>query len=122
MGNEYDLKKLADEKFIYLTTRGRRTGKLHRVELWFAVHNDKIYLSHEGRETDWMKNIKNNPEVRYEIGEYKFVGKARYLQGNGPDAQAGKIALYLKYYGKAERKVIEDWFSLSTLILIEALP
>jgi deazaflavin-dependent oxidoreductase (nitroreductase family) len=122
LGNEYDLKKLADEKFIYLTTRGRRTGKLHRVELWFAVYDGSIYLSHEGQETDWMKNIKNNPEVRYEIGENKFVGKARYLEANDDDAQEGKIALYLKYYGKAERKVIEDWFSLSTLILIEALP
>jgi hypothetical protein len=69
-----------------------------------------------------MKNIRNNPEVRYEIGGNKFVGKARYLQTNYHDAQAGKIALYLKYYGKAEGKVIEDWFSLSTLILIEALP
>jgi len=122
LGNEYDLQKLVDEKFIYLTTRGRRTGKPHRVELWFAVNDGNIYLSHEGQETDWMKNIRNNSEVRFEIGGNKFVGKARYLEANNHDAQPGKIALYLKYYGKAEGKVIEDWFSLSTLILIEALP
>ncbi len=111
--------KLGTEKFIYLTTSGRKTGKPHRVELWFAVAGDHICLSHEGRETDWMRNIKKNSEVNFEIGGTKFTGYARYLQANESEAVKAKLALYLKYYGKAEERIIEDWFSLSTLILIE---
>lgn len=111
--------KLGTEKFIYLTTTGRKTGKPHRVELWFAAAGGIIYLSHEGRETDWMRNIKNNPEVNFEISGNKFVGKARYLQCDESEATKAKLALYLKYYGKAEERIIEDWFSLSTLILIK---
>jgi deazaflavin-dependent oxidoreductase (nitroreductase family) len=111
--------KLGAEKFIYLTTTGRKTRKPHRVELWFAAVDDNIYLSHEGRETDWMRNIKNNPEVNFEIGGNRFVGKARYLECDESEAVKAKLALYQKYYGKAEERIIEDWFSLSTLILIE---
>jgi deazaflavin-dependent oxidoreductase (nitroreductase family) len=111
--------KLGKEKFIYLTTTGRKTRNPHRVELWFAVAGDNIYLSHEGRETDWMRNIKNNPEVNFEIDGTKFAGNARYLQPDESEAAKAKVALYLKYYGKTEERIIEDWFSLSTMILIE---
>ena len=52
-----DTAGVANQKYIYLTTRGRRTGNPHTVELWFAIAEGRIYLSHEGPYTDWMKNI-----------------------------------------------------------------
>ncbi len=120
MSNE-KFAKIAVDQFIHLTTRGRRTGRSHAVELWFAAANGRVYLSHEGRETDWMKNINKNPEVTFEIGGKQFKGRGRYLQGSAEEAWVGKIALYEKYYGKAEKETIEDWFSLSKLLLIDAV-
>ena len=90
------------------------------VELWFVADGGKVYLSHEGKETDWMKNLKQNGEVSFEIGGKNFTGKARYIQDHADEAWFGKVALYDKYYGKAAKEVIEDWFSLSRLIAIEA--
>lgn len=75
-------------------------------------------MSHEGQETDWMKNIQENGEVSFEISEKTFTGKASLLEDGTDAALAGKMALYEKYYGKATRAVIEDWFSLSKLIAI----
>lgn len=118
MTSKDDLARVASEKHVRLTTRGRKTGKPHTVELWFAVDNGKVYLSHEGKETDWMKNIKNNSEVSFEIGGKNFTGKARYLEDHTDETQLAKVALYGKYYGKATREVIEDWFSLSRLLVI----
>ncbi len=120
MGNNQKLSRLGSEKFIYLTTKGRRTGRPHRVELWFATHDGKAYLSHEGNDTDWMKNMKHNPEVGFQIGKENFTGRGRFLQTNSGESTAGKTALYEKYYGKADKETIDDWFSLSTLIEIEA--
>jgi deazaflavin-dependent oxidoreductase (nitroreductase family) len=114
-----DLVKVASRKLIHLTTRGRKTAKLHMVELWFAVHDGKVYLSHEGEETDWMKNIKKNSQVSFEIGGVNFTGRARFLGDRGNETEIGKVALYEKYYGKATREVIEDWFCLSRLLMIE---
>ncbi len=114
-----DLAAVASEKLVHLTTRGRKTGESHTVELWFAVDNGKVYLSHEGKETDWMKNIKKNSQVCFEIGGKNFSGKARYLEDHTDEAEIAKVALYEKYHGKAAKEVIEDWFSLSKLLVIE---
>ena len=113
------LARVGVEKLIHVTTQGRRTSQPHMVELWFAVINGKVYLSHEGEETDWMKNIKNNGRVSFEIGGENFTGTARLLEKDTEEAWGGKVALYEKYYGKASKEVIEDWFSLSRLLLIE---
>jgi deazaflavin-dependent oxidoreductase (nitroreductase family) len=108
---------VADEKYIYLTTTGRRTGRPHTVELWFAVTQGKLYLSHEGKYTDWMKNILNSSRVTFTIRCLKGEGTARIVKG-GDTFETGKSALYHKYYGEADKDVIDDWFSLSTVIEI----
>jgi len=33
-----------DEECCYLTTTGRRTGRLHEIEIWFAVAGDVLYM------------------------------------------------------------------------------
>jgi deazaflavin-dependent oxidoreductase (nitroreductase family) len=112
-----DIASVADEKYIYLTTTGRRTGRLHTVELWFAVAQGNLYLSHEGKYTDWMKNILNNNRVTFTIRRLNWEGTARIV-GGGDTFETGKYALYHKYYGEARKEVIDDWFSESTVIEI----
>jgi len=115
--NRTKLAKVAHEKHIYLTTIGRKTGNPHTVELWFAVATDKIYLSHEGGYTDWMKNILVDDCVHFKIGTTQFNGKARLITEREAFTR-GKHVLYLKYYGKASDHIIDDWFSESTIIEI----
>lgn len=115
MENTIDVSKLANEKYIYLTTTGRNTRKLHTVELWFAVTEGKVYLSHEGDYTDWMKNILKDDQVEFEIRDIRFRGKAKIVE-KGEAFEIGKHALYHKYYGEASEDVIDDWFSESTVI------
>lgn len=112
-----ELTRLANEKYLYLTTTGRRTGRPHTVELWFAVDRGTLYLSHEGTYTDWMKNILRNPRVAFTIRDFKGSGLAR-LVGQGDAFERGKSVLYRKYYGDAGQAVIDDWFSESTVIEI----
>ena len=126
-----------NKQFIYLTTTGRVSGKKHTIELWFAYGEGKIFLSHEGEYTDWMKNIQKNPDVEFKIGgngeigsqyNYKlpydilsnlerFSGNLRVIT-NSQELEEGKYALYEKYYGKNSKEVIDDWFSLSTILVI----
>jgi deazaflavin-dependent oxidoreductase (nitroreductase family) len=114
-----ELAKVKNKKLIHLTTLGRKTAKPHMVELWFAMNRDRVYLSHEGEDTDWMKNIEKHEHVSFEIGGRNFTGKARLLDNKAEEAWEGKVALYEKYYVKASKETIEDWFSLSKLLLIE---
>lgn len=112
--------RVAHQQHIYLTTTGRWTGNPHTVELWFAIEGDSIYLSHEGRYTDWMKNIAKDDEIEFRIGHLHFKGRARTIQDK-VTFDLGKHALYRKYFGKASEAVIDDWFSLSTIIEIVSI-
>ncbi len=116
-----NLEAVKKRKFIYLTTRGRKTGKLHTVELWFALADGKIYLSHEGEQTDWMKSLRKNDSVSARIDSVKLDAKARIV-GEGSSRELGKKALYEKYYKPASKEVIDDWFELSTVIELTPLP
>ena len=113
------LGKVASQKLVRVTTIGRKSRNPHTVELWFAVSNGKVYLSHEGSETDWMKNVVNDGQISFEIGGKSFTGRARLLENGTEEAWEGEVALYEKYYGKAAKAIIEDWFSLSRLVAIE---
>ena len=115
MTSYIDVTGVEGEKYIYLTTTGRRTGKSHTVKLWFATANRRIYLSHEGKYTNWMRNILKDNHVEFRIGGTHFTGETYIIKG-GKTLEAGKLVLYIKYYGNAKREVIDDWFSESTII------
>ena len=55
--------------YLYLTTIGRKTGKLHQIEIWFVEHDGSYYLMSEFPErSDWVRNIGHNPDVTIRIG------------------------------------------------------
>ena len=109
------LETLRHERLAYLTTVGRTTGKPHTVELWFAFAGGSIFLSHEGKYTDWMKNITRGRRVRARIGRLNLEAQATILN-KGERQQLGKTSLFEKYYGPAPKAKIDDWFELSTII------
>jgi deazaflavin-dependent oxidoreductase (nitroreductase family) len=113
---EKNLDLVQKEQYIYLTTTGRKSGRKYTKELWFAIGDGKIYLSHEGQYTDWMKNIAKNPSVAVKIGTASFNANARIVGGNEQSREIGKNSLYEKYYGPAAKEVIDDWFELSTVV------
>ncbi len=109
------IESVQKNQYIYLTTKGRKTGKAHTVQIWFAYAHGKLYLSHEGAYTDWMKNLEKNEMVNGKINAVNFEAKAKIV-GEGNAREQGKKALYEKYYKPASKAVIDDWFSISTVI------
>lgn len=74
------IQDVADEKFLYLTTIGHRTGLLREIEIWFVVCRDRLYLFAEtGEAAAWVKNIRRTPEVVIRIGERQIGATARVL-------------------------------------------
>jgi hypothetical protein len=115
-----DLTDIAQGRHLYLTTFGRITGRRHTVELWFAINDGHIYLSHEGTTTDWMKNLRKIDQVEIAITGNRFTGRARIV-AEIAIFDRGKHALYHKYYGSAPADTIDDWFSESSVIEISAI-
>jgi deazaflavin-dependent oxidoreductase (nitroreductase family) len=90
---------LAALDFCYVTTTGRTSGKPHRIEIWFAAHpeRDTIYMLSGGRDrADWVRNLVSSPRCAVEIGDARFVGYARVIEGTEEDETA-RTLVYDKY-------------------------
>jgi deazaflavin-dependent oxidoreductase (nitroreductase family) len=93
----------ADLPFCYLTTTGRRTGRPHRIEIWFALQEGVVYLLSGGRDrSDWVRNLMISPDVTLTIGERTRTTRARVVEaGTEEDALARRL-LVEKYRGGSE--------------------
>jgi deazaflavin-dependent oxidoreductase (nitroreductase family) len=96
------------DSFCYLTTSGRHTGRPHRIEIWFALHEGVVYLlSGGGEQSDWVRNLMISPSVTLEIGDRKRTTKARVVTDPMEDALARRL-LVEKYAGRGEGD-LSDW-------------
>jgi deazaflavin-dependent oxidoreductase (nitroreductase family) len=63
-----------------LTTHGWKSGKEHKIEIWFVEYNKRYYIISERLETaHWVQNIKHNPKVSFSINDNVFKGTARVV-------------------------------------------
>ena len=64
-------------KYLYLTTTGHRSGKQHKIEIWYVEHGGCHYLISEKREgAHWVRNIRANAAITYRLGDIKLAGRA----------------------------------------------
>jgi deazaflavin-dependent oxidoreductase (nitroreductase family) len=112
--------RLGDEDFAYLTTTGRRSGKQHTVEIWFALHDGRIYmLSGGGDRADWVKNLRKTSAVRLRIGTQSSSAKARIVRAGTKEDELARQLLDGKYQGWREGKRLSSWARGSLPVAIE---
>lgn len=108
LGMQLGLTDLAGEDFCYVTTVGRRSGKPHTIEIWFAVDGDVAYLlSGGGDRSDWVRNIAADPEVSVRIGLVRFRGRGRTVTDQEEDALARR--LLLEKYAPTYSGDLDEW-------------
>jgi deazaflavin-dependent oxidoreductase (nitroreductase family) len=113
--------ELAALDFCYVTTTGRATGKPHRIEIWFAAHpeHDTIYMLSGGRDrADWVRNIVASPSCTVEIGETRFTGYGRVIEGTDDDPLA-RTLVHDKY---ANGDDLTDWRATALPVAIDITP
>ena len=104
--------------FAYLTTIGRRTGRPHRIEMWFAAHDGRIYLMSGGRDrSDWVRNLMANGCVTVELGGEAHEGVARVIQPGADEDGLARDLLVAKYATATDP--LHDWKQRSLPIVIE---
>ncbi|HET6749644.1 MAG TPA: nitroreductase/quinone reductase family protein [Actinomycetes bacterium] len=90
-----------DAQFCYLTTTGRVSGRPHTIEIWFARRGTTIFLlSGGGDRSDWVRNLRQRPEVAVRIGGRRgpeLQGRARILGPDSPEDDLARRLLVEKY-------------------------
>jgi len=116
------LPQLAKEEYCYLTTKGRKTGKPHEIEIWFSVVDNTVYLlSGGGGESDWVKNLRANPEVTLRIGKYIFTATARIVQ-NIQEESTVRPLMAAKYQEWTEGRELSEWARDALVLGIDPHP
>jgi deazaflavin-dependent oxidoreductase (nitroreductase family) len=112
--------RLADNDFAYLTTTGRRSGKEHTIEIWFGLHDGRVYLlSGGGDRADWVRNLRKTPRVRLRIGTQAASGTARVLRAGTKEDELARRLLDCKYQGWRDGKRLSGWARSALPVAIE---
>jgi deazaflavin-dependent oxidoreductase (nitroreductase family) len=115
-----EIDSLAGEQFCYLTTTGRKTGRSHTIEIWFATQPDGVtlYMLAGGRErADWVKNIGANPAVQVRIKSQELHGLGRVVT-DLTEEQLARSLVVKKYYGR-DRVHTTGWEAESLPVAID---
>ncbi len=108
----------AGKPYLYLTTIGRRTGEPHRIEIWFAVHDDRLYLrAGGGQRADWVRNLRANPRVTVELGDETHDAVAHLVEVVSAEDDLARELLVGKY-AKGDNDLTE-WGRTSLPVRIE---
>ena len=67
------------DQYLYLTTRGRKTGQLREIEIWFTAQNGRYYIIAEYSTSQWLQNLQADPKVQVRLADKKFPAIARVL-------------------------------------------
>jgi len=76
-----------------LTTKGWKTGRQHRIEIWFVSYVGKYYVISERKEkAHWVQNIMHNPTVMFTVNSKSFEDTARTVDEVTEQKLAAEIA------------------------------
>ena len=113
----------ADVECCDVTTTGRKSGRPHRIEIWFAVGGDAIYLiSGNGESADWYRNLVADAAVTVDLGGETRSGLARVVTDADERRQMGEVlgAKYSSWQGDSSIGLTRDaWCFEVPLVAID---
>jgi deazaflavin-dependent oxidoreductase (nitroreductase family) len=98
-----------EQQFLYLTTKGWKTGRQHRIETWFVAYADKYYIISEHKEkAHWVQNTMHNPRVTFTVNSKSFEGIAGLVDRHSESKLAEEVSsLMHRKYGWSDGLIVE---------------
>jgi deazaflavin-dependent oxidoreductase (nitroreductase family) len=95
-----------------LTTHGWKTGKQHRIEIWFVEYNGRYYIISELLDSaHWVQNIKRNSVVSFSINDKVIKGNARIVDQEKESALSAEVL-----------KLMDTKYKWSQGLIVELMP
>jgi deazaflavin-dependent oxidoreductase (nitroreductase family) len=114
---------VADD-FCYLSTTGRRSGRTHEIEIWFATvppDESTLYLlSGGGLASDWVANLIADPHCGVRIGSRGAAVHAALgrVVADPDEIERAKDAVVAKYEPGYDGG-LADWRSRSVAVALD---
>ena len=100
---------LSQSQFLYLTTKGWKTGKLHVIEIWYVEQNKNYYVLSEHRnKAHWVQNIIHDPKISFQVDKQIFNGYGRVVENDEESDLIHRVSeLMDKKYGWSDGLIME---------------
>lgn len=124
----------ARDEYLYVTTRGRRTGRPHTIEIWFgtdcgagdasrgaeggADHGSLYLLSGGGDRSDWVRNLLADPRVEVRFADQTRAGQARLVTDPQEERRARRL-LAAKYQDWREPQPMSHWAARALVVALD---
>lgn len=77
MADEQFMRALEASQEVELTVTGRKSGREITNPVWFVQEGDRLYLLPvNGSDSDWYKNVLNEPTIRLAAGGTQLTARA----------------------------------------------
>ena len=107
--------RLARYREIKISVIGRKSGQTISIPVWFVLDGERLYLLPvKGSETQWYKNVLQNPPIRIDARGVESEFRATPLT----EAKAVKsvVEKFRKKYGAKDVKKYYAKFDVAVLI------
>lgn len=100
---------MSEPTYLYLTTRGWRTGLPREIEIWFTRFEGRFYVVAEHRErAHWVQNLRADPRVGVRVGVRRFHARARLVDARREPGLAREIRTRsTRKYGWGDGLIVE---------------
>jgi len=68
-----------NQQYLYLTTRGRRSGIPREIEIWFTERDGGLYVIAEYDSSNWVQNLLADPKVQVRLAGKRLNAFARVI-------------------------------------------
>ena len=115
-GSKDDLKhRLSRYRQIKLSVIGRKSGRTISIPVWFVLEGDKLYLLPvKGSDTQWYKNVLQNPSIRIDArgaeAEFRAISLTEYK------AVKPVVEKFREKYGAKDVKKYYSKFDVAVLV------
>jgi deazaflavin-dependent oxidoreductase (nitroreductase family) len=98
----------AEPQYLYLTTKGRKSGLLREIEIWCTSRDECYYVIAEYSTSRWVRNLQADPRVKVRVGAKSFDARARVIASETePELHRAVQEMSRKKYGWGEGTVVE---------------
>ena len=112
------LSQLVKEDFCYLTSMGRVSGKPHQIEIWFVTQNNSIYMMAGNHGSDWVKNLRKDPNAQVRIAKNHFSGIARLVSDQAEEMWV-RNTMADKYNEREDDGSLSEWAQTALPVAID---
>jgi deazaflavin-dependent oxidoreductase (nitroreductase family) len=110
--------RLTEASEIRITVTGRKSGRAISIPIWFVLQDETLYLLPvKGSDTQWYKNVVNDPVMRVGAGGVESEIKAVAVRDAAEVSSV--VEKFRGKYGKSDVKKYYSKFDVAVIIQMQ---